>query len=75
MIRNAISPAAFDAICATLPLGSVSYEPEVDAKGEMHIWIDDRQADRLSRTENETENGAANRRSAAAARGHEAGAV
>jgi hypothetical protein len=27
MIRIAISQAAFDAICATLPLGSVGYSP------------------------------------------------
>jgi hypothetical protein len=33
MIRIAISRAAFDAIAATLPLGSVGFEPVVDAKG------------------------------------------
>jgi hypothetical protein len=47
MIRIATSPAAFDAICATLPLGNVGYEAESDAKGERLIWIDDRQADKL----------------------------
>jgi len=30
MIRIAITPAAFDAIAATLPLGSVGYEPQRD---------------------------------------------
>ena len=48
MIRIAISAGAFDAIARTLPLGSVGYEAEPDAKGEMHIWIDDRQADKLA---------------------------
>jgi hypothetical protein len=48
MIRIAITQAAYDAICATLPLGSVGYEPELNAKGEMHIWIDQRQADKLA---------------------------
>ncbi len=33
MIRIAITPAAFDAIAATLPLGSVGYEPQLDARG------------------------------------------
>jgi hypothetical protein len=31
MIRIAISPAAFDAIAATLPLRGVGYEPRLDA--------------------------------------------
>jgi hypothetical protein len=48
MIRIAITAAAFDAIASTLPLGSVGYEAERDGKGEMHIWIDDRQADKLA---------------------------
>ena len=30
---------SFDAICATLPLGSGAYEPEVNAKSERLIWI------------------------------------
>ena len=34
MIRIAITEAAFKAITATLPLGSVAYEAEVTAKGE-----------------------------------------
>jgi hypothetical protein len=37
MIRLAVSPAAFEAIAA-LPLGSVGYEPEGDARGEGLIW-------------------------------------
>jgi hypothetical protein len=34
MIRIAITRAAFDAICATLPLGSVRYENKVNERGE-----------------------------------------
>ena len=38
MIRSAITPAGFEAIAATLPLGSVGFEPEVDAKGERSVY-------------------------------------
>ena len=31
---------SFDAICATLPLESGAYEPEVNANGESPIWIE-----------------------------------
>jgi hypothetical protein len=34
MIRITITPAAFEAIKATLPVASVGYEAEPDAKGE-----------------------------------------
>ena len=36
MIRIAISQAAFDAIAATLALGSVSFENKTNAKGERY---------------------------------------
>jgi hypothetical protein len=39
MIRIAITSAAFDAIAATLPLGSVGFEP-ADTKGERMVWLD-----------------------------------
>ena len=39
MIRIAISQAAFDAIAATLPLGSVGYEDGTNEKGERLIWL------------------------------------
>jgi hypothetical protein len=39
MVRISISPAAFDAIAATLPLGSVGYENAVDDKGNRLIWL------------------------------------
>jgi hypothetical protein len=32
MVRIAITQAAYDAICATLPLGSVGYENEANEK-------------------------------------------
>jgi hypothetical protein len=40
MIKIAISQAAFDAIAATLPLGSVGYENETNEKGERLIWLE-----------------------------------
>ena len=40
MIRIAITQAAFDAIAATLPLGSVGYENETNERGERLIWLD-----------------------------------
>ena len=39
MIRIAISQAAFDAICATLPVGSMGYENKVDENGDRLIWL------------------------------------
>jgi hypothetical protein len=50
MIRIAITAAAFEAIKATLPLGSVAYEAEVTAKGERLIWIEPSVVDRLKAT-------------------------
>ncbi|MBV8105496.1 MAG: hypothetical protein JO223_12905 [Hyphomicrobiales bacterium] len=47
MIRISLTPAAFDAIAATLPLGSVGFESELDAKGERSVWIDDAVANKL----------------------------
>jgi hypothetical protein len=40
MIKIAITFEAFEAIASTLPLGSVAVEPELDAKGERHVWLD-----------------------------------
>jgi len=39
MIRIAISQAAFDAISATLPVGSVAMEPHVNDRGERYVWL------------------------------------
>jgi hypothetical protein len=47
MIRIAITIEAFDVICATLPLGSVAYEAETNAKGERLIWIERVRVDKL----------------------------
>jgi hypothetical protein len=47
MIRIAISVEAFEAIARTLPLGSVGYEPEPNAKGERLIWLEAAMVDRL----------------------------
>jgi hypothetical protein len=47
MIKIAITAAAFEAIKATLPLGSVGFEPEPDAKGERLIWLEERWLSKL----------------------------
>ena len=41
------SASAFEAIAATLPLGSVGYENEVNEKGERLIWLAPNVVDRL----------------------------
>jgi hypothetical protein len=41
VIRIAISSAAFEAIAATLPLGSVAVELAAHEKGEREIWLDE----------------------------------
>ncbi len=47
MIRIAISQAAFEAIAATLPFGSVGYENAVDDKGNRLVWLPAAVVDRL----------------------------
>jgi hypothetical protein len=47
MIRIAITEAAFEAIAATLPLGTVGYENAVNEQGERLIWLDHAVVDRL----------------------------
>jgi hypothetical protein len=47
MIRIAITPAAFEIIAATLPLGSVGYKNGSSESGERLIWLDARMVDRL----------------------------
>jgi hypothetical protein len=47
MVRIAISPAAYDAISATLPLGSVAVEAEANERGERLIWLEAAMVDRL----------------------------
>ena len=48
MIRIAITSEAFDAVCATLPLGSLGFEPEPNAKGERLVWLEALVVDRLA---------------------------
>jgi hypothetical protein len=50
MIRVAFTAAAFDAIAATLRLGSVGYEPEVKANGKSLFgnWpLESRQSEKI----------------------------
>ena len=46
MIRISITPAAFEAIAATLP-SSVGYERIRAPSGDYFIWLDPRYVDRL----------------------------
>jgi hypothetical protein len=48
MIRIAITAEAFDAIAATLPLGTVAAVPQVNAKGEPLIWLERVWVDKLA---------------------------
>lgn len=47
MIGIAITTEAFDAISATLPLGSVGVEPELNERGLRTVWLDEVWVDRL----------------------------
>ena len=47
MVRISISQAAFDAIAATLPLGSVGYENATNERGERLVWLAPTVVDRL----------------------------
>jgi hypothetical protein len=40
MVRIAIA-AAFDAICGTLPVGSVAFEVEANERGERYVWLEE----------------------------------
>ena len=40
MVQIAISQAAFDAIAATMQLGSVGFENQTNERGEKLIWLD-----------------------------------
>ena len=48
MIRIAITVEAYEAIVATLPLGSVGYEPQLNGKGERLIWVEAGWHDKLA---------------------------
>jgi hypothetical protein len=47
MIRIANTAKAFDAIAATLRLGSVGFEPQLNATGERWVWLEVGVVDRL----------------------------
>jgi len=47
MTRIAISTEAYEALVATLPLGTVAFEPQPNAKGERLIWIEERWLNKL----------------------------
>jgi hypothetical protein len=47
MIRIAIAAEAFEAIAATLPLGSVCYENATNERGERPIWLEPNMVARL----------------------------
>ena len=47
MIRIAITEAAFEAIAAMLPRGSVGYDNETNTNGDRLIWLDRAMIDRL----------------------------
>jgi hypothetical protein len=47
MIRITISPAAFEAIARSLPLGNVAFENKIDEHGQRLIWLDRAVVDRL----------------------------
>jgi hypothetical protein len=48
MIRIAISQAAFEAIAATLPVGSTGYENAANENGDRLIWLERRMLDKLN---------------------------
>jgi hypothetical protein len=39
MVRISITAEAFEALASTIPFGSISFEPELNANGERPIWI------------------------------------
>jgi hypothetical protein len=46
-IKIAITVEAYEAIRATMALGSVLFEPEVNVEGQRAIWLDARAMSRL----------------------------
>jgi hypothetical protein len=47
LIRIAITAEAFEAIAATMSLGSVGYENEANERGERYVWLDPNVVNRL----------------------------
>ena len=40
MIKIAITVEAFEAIAATLPFGSMSFENKTNERGERYVWLE-----------------------------------
>jgi hypothetical protein len=47
VIRISISQAAFAAVCASLPPGSVATEAQLDERGDRCVWLDEVWVNRL----------------------------
>jgi hypothetical protein len=47
MVRTAVTPAAFEAISPSLPIGSIAKEPDLNQKDERLTWLEAAMADRL----------------------------
>jgi hypothetical protein len=47
MVRISITAEAFEALASTIPFGSISFEPELNANGERPIWNQQVWADKL----------------------------
>jgi hypothetical protein len=47
-LRISITAAAYYAMVATIPFGSVGYEAERTEKGEVHVWLQERWVNRLA---------------------------
>jgi hypothetical protein len=56
MIEIAVSPAAFDAIKATIENGGGGLPPKRNSRGEYLVWLDDRIVARLARLRGRGEN-------------------
>jgi hypothetical protein len=48
VIRIAITIEAYEAIVATLALGAVAAEPQLNERGERLIWLQERRLDKLN---------------------------
>jgi hypothetical protein len=47
MTRISLTPAAFEAITSTIPVGFVAFDPEPNEKGERLIWLEAAVVDKL----------------------------
>jgi hypothetical protein len=47
MVRIGVTPAAFTALCDTLPVGSAAFQAEANEQGQRLVWVEAAVADRL----------------------------